>query len=50
MLRDGTVRFQDSDHLSAQYAASLAPELSQELTRVLALPREGGGAIAPRQR
>ena len=50
MLRDGTVRFQDSDHLSAQYAASLAPELSQELTRVLALPREGVGAIAPRQR
>jgi peptidoglycan/LPS O-acetylase OafA/YrhL len=46
VLLDGTVRFQDDHHLSVQFAASLAPQLSQELTRVLALPREGVSAPA----
>jgi len=35
VVRDGIVRYQDSDHLSVRYAASLAPQLSDELTRAL---------------
>ncbi|MEO8335183.1 MAG: acyltransferase family protein [bacterium] len=34
--RDGMVRFADKDHLAVKYSASLAPLLSQELTRALA--------------
>ena len=48
--RDGVVRFQDSDHLSVRFAASLAPQLSEELTRVLTAPRDESGATAGAQR
>ena len=33
--RDGVVRFRDNSHLSVRFAASLAPTLSQALTRAL---------------
>jgi peptidoglycan/LPS O-acetylase OafA/YrhL len=36
--RDGVVRYSDSNHLSVQFAASLARPLSEQLTHALAAP------------
>ena len=38
VLRDGMVRYRDSNHLTVAYAASLAPQLSELLTRVFTAP------------
>ena len=37
-MRDGIVRYQDSNHLSVIFAASLAPQLSDALTAALGVP------------
>jgi peptidoglycan/LPS O-acetylase OafA/YrhL len=37
-MKDGVVRYSDSDHLAVRFAQSLAPALSAELTRALATP------------
>jgi peptidoglycan/LPS O-acetylase OafA/YrhL len=42
--RDGVVRFRDNSHLSVRFAASLAPRLSETLTRAIAAPRIGEAA------
>jgi len=45
-VRDGVVRYRDSNHLSVRYAASLAGMLSDSLDHALAPPAI---AVAPRQ-
>ena len=46
-VRDGVVRYQDSNHLSVRYVTSLAGMLSDSLSRALVPPP--AIAIAPRQ-
>jgi hypothetical protein len=42
-VRDGVVSYADEDHLSARFAASIAPALEQKLIAIGIAPTASGG-------